>query len=460
MIFNFSSPKTLLLNNIVLILALSVSYCSQAAQSEAEIQATIIERISKSKAELNKLEKDISQQSSELANKLNDEQLAIKKLREQAAAVQRVADERVLGLDKLQERVKQWSNQSQYQYQLLSSYADSSHLLATINQPDLTVTNIDVTIIELAYQQLVKKLSPDWRNKEVIANDGSINKLAVLQIGPIEVALNSAQNQAGPLSRGTNNEAHLLSNIYDDDAVRALISLQNSGKGELTFDPSLGNANKLLKQEQGLLSHIEAGGVWALPILFFAALSLLVSLVKAIQLLRLPRIIPLLAEKIAALEVASNLTDAERHTQLNQYITQCQGAQLKLVKIAENAEVSQQRDDYLVAYLLEHKHKLEKYLGVIATSAAIAPLLGLLGTVSGMISTFKMMKIFGTGDASTVSGGISEALITTELGLIVAIPSLIISALLNRKVKSYHAQLETLAIKLSKIDFKGKGQKA
>ena len=64
-----------------------------------------------------------------------------------------------------------------------------------------------------------------------------------------------------------------------------------------------------------------------------------------------------------------------------------------------------------------------------------------------------MMTIFGTGDASTVSGGISEALITTELGLIVAIPSLIISALLSRRTKSYNAKLEANAIKLSKINF-------
>ena len=107
----------------------------------------------------------------------------------------------------------------------------------------------------------------------------------------------------------------------------------------------------------------------------------------------------------------------------------------------------------MVAYLMEYRHKVERFMNVVSVCASIAPLLGLLGTVSGMITTFKMMTIFGTGDASTVSGGISIALITTELGLVVAIPSLIASALLSRKIKSYLHDLESFAIKVSKVDF-------
>ncbi|HMW50322.1 MAG TPA: MotA/TolQ/ExbB proton channel family protein, partial [Cellvibrionaceae bacterium] len=83
----------------------------------------------------------------------------------------------------------------------------------------------------------------------------------------------------------------------------------------------------------------------------------------------------------------------------------------------------------------------------------VAPLLGLLGTVSGMINTFKMMTIFGSGDVNTVSGGISEALITTELGLIVAVPALVIGAVLTRQIKTYAHGMERFAIKISKIAF-------
>jgi biopolymer transport protein ExbB len=219
----------------------------------------------------------------------------------------------------------------------------------------------------------------------------------------------------------------------------------------------LGNAFKLLEKEEGILKHIEKGGVWALPIIFFALLSLVVSAVKAIQLIGLPKIDKSLIDKFKELvnvETSGNKEDTLRvKEEILLLSAGACGAQKNLVDIAMATPISQERDDLLVAYLIEYKHKIERFIGAIATSAAIAPLLGLLGTVSGMISTFMMMTIFGTGDASTVSGGISEALITTELGLIVAIPSLIISALLSRRTKSYNAKLEANAIKLSKINF-------
>jgi biopolymer transport protein ExbB len=96
-------------------------------------------------------------------------------------------------------------------------------------------------------------------------------------------------------------------------------------------------------------------------------------------------------------------------------------------------------------------HELERYLGPLGTIAAISPLLGLLGTVSGMITTFKAMTLFGAGDANVVSGGIAEALITTELGLVVAIPALLAHALMSRRVKTYFAQLENDAVHLSQL---------
>ncbi|HBP56797.1 MAG TPA: flagellar motor protein MotA, partial [Verrucomicrobiales bacterium] len=72
---------------------------------------------------------------------------------------------------------------------------------------------------------------------------------------------------------------------------------------------------------------------------------------------------------------------------------------------------------------------------------ATAPLLGLLGTVTGIIKTFKLMEIFGAGDPKPLISGISEALITTEMGLILAIPALIAHALLSRRVAGILAQM-------------------
>jgi biopolymer transport protein ExbB len=85
-------------------------------------------------------------------------------------------------------------------------------------------------------------------------------------------------------------------------------------------------------------------------------------------------------------------------------------------------------------------------LAFIGTTAAVSPLLGLLGTVTGMITTFELITIFGTGDARNLSSGISEALVTTEFGLIVAIPALILHAILSRKANSLLGTMEQQAI--------------
>ena len=77
-------------------------------------------------------------------------------------------------------------------------------------------------------------------------------------------------------------------------------------------------------------------------------------------------------------------------------------------------------------------HDLEKYLNSQGTVAAIAPLLGLLGTVVGMIDVFTQITTVGTGNANAIAGGISEALLTTAAGLIVAIPALVMHRYLHR----------------------------
>jgi biopolymer transport protein ExbB len=80
--------------------------------------------------------------------------------------------------------------------------------------------------------------------------------------------------------------------------------------------------------------------------------------------------------------------------------------------------------------------QLTNYLSVIGVLAAIAPLLGLLGTVTGMIATFDVLAVFGRGNAKAMAGGISEALITTQTGLLVAIPGLYMKGFLDRRARN------------------------
>lgn len=96
-------------------------------------------------------------------------------------------------------------------------------------------------------------------------------------------------------------------------------------------------------------------------------------------------------------------------------------------------------------------HELERFLTALGTIASVAPLLGLLGTVIGMIKVFTEIMIQGTGNASVLAGGISEALITTASGLAVAIPTLIFHRHFQRKVDSLVVEMEQQTIKLVEV---------
>ena len=90
--------------------------------------------------------------------------------------------------------------------------------------------------------------------------------------------------------------------------------------------------------------------------------------------------------------------------------------------------------------------ELTKNLLIIAALTKAAPLLGLLGTVSGMITTFNVMNIFGTGNAKAMSGGISEAMITTQFGLVVAIIGIYVSMILTRRARHFETLVREIGV--------------
>ncbi|TXH66770.1 MAG: MotA/TolQ/ExbB proton channel family protein [Thiothrix sp.] len=96
-------------------------------------------------------------------------------------------------------------------------------------------------------------------------------------------------------------------------------------------------------------------------------------------------------------------------------------------------------------------HRLERYLPALATIGSISPLMGLLGTVFGMISSFSQISKEGSGNPAAVAGGISEALITTAAGLVVALIAVVFHRLLKAKVDNYVIGMEQEAVKLIEI---------
>lgn len=100
-------------------------------------------------------------------------------------------------------------------------------------------------------------------------------------------------------------------------------------------------------------------------------------------------------------------------------------------------------------------HELERYLNTLGTIAAVTPLLGLLGTVIGMIKVFAAITATGVGDARALAGGISEALLTTAAGLCVAIPALILYRYLRGRVDELVVAMEGEAVRLMDAQERG-----
>jgi len=137
--------------------------------------------------------------------------------------------------------------------------------------------------------------------------------------------------------------------------------------------------------------------------------------------------------------------DAQRLKQLRQ------GSPLGAILAAGLANRSQGRDvmkESIQEAASHIVHDLEKYLNTLGTVAAVSPLLGLLGTVVGMIRVFTEITVQGTGNANALAGGISEALITTATGLAVAIPALVMHRFYTGKIDTIVVTLEQETIKL------------
>ena len=400
----------------------------------------LTDEIRASRQALAELQEEIGGERQALARRLNEARLEIESLRREAVALRRLQDEQTLSLEQLERRLDAWNEQRSFQARLLDSFAALPGTGAAADDgPAAAIARLAGYVAEQE-----ARLYPAWREKDIVLPDGRVSRADFLELGPVQWFW---QPQSG--SGGLADASFALPQaalLFEGSDAAALGRLHDSGRGEAALDPTLSRALALAGAEESLLEHLQKGGVWVIPILAFACFAVVIALAKSLALLRLPALLPALPARVehALAESGARLEGLRR---------ELKGAQAQLLDISLQARTVEQRDERLFACLLETRHRLERWLGAIAVTAAVSPLLGLLGTVSGMIATFQLMTLFGAGDPAAVSSGISEALVTTELGLVVAIPALLAHALMTRKVKSYYSRLETDAIQLSQLDY-------
>lgn len=241
------------------------------------------------------------------------------------------------------------------------------------------------------------------------------------------VALVPAGN--GVLKAWNRSAEHTARALFNDTPIDKLkIFIFESSEKEIAINA-----------EKSLLDFINSAGAigWVIVILGFIAIILMVL-----------RVIFLKNAGSSTIEIRKKVAKEIFKLDTKEALKLCKQSKSATSRVlaATIRNIDKERDhleDIVAEAVLHENHFLDRFGMAIMVIAAVAPLLGLLGTVTGMISTFDIITEFGTGDPAMLSGGISEALVTTELGLIVAIPALLVGNLLSgwsEKIKDYMEQ--------------------
>lgn len=227
------------------------------------------------------------------------------------------------------------------------------------------------------------------------------------------------------------------------DAIAA-VQAGVTGIAAVPIDPSGRIQPDSLNQKVGFLERVRSGGLVMYPLAALAVIAILLIAERLVVFYGLNR---------NADRVVQRILDACRAGDFGAAESACSGgsgAVRRVLAACLHRRALGQRamEDSIQEQLLHEMPRLQRFMGGIATLAAVAPLLGLLGTVTGIIRTFGVIRAFGNANPSLMAGGISEALLTTATGLIIAVPILIIYSVLRGRSDRIVADAERYAANL------------
>ena len=450
-------PKKLLLASIaalsLFVTANAQSFDSASAQAKQDLDSALEElkmtreTIATDKIPLirsvSTLESEVREKQSELdrLRRLRDNSdLGLNRLRDQVDAIQ-AQNEYAAGL--LDEFVRSFETRIDYsERQLYTAAAEEAKLAledSDMSQADRFNKQIDV--IDVAIDRLGKLVGGYSFAGVALTPEGNIEQGRFAAFGP-SVYYASAQTEVAGLAVTKLNAAEAsiaLPGEAFSDGIRQLVE---SGEGYIPADATLGKALKIVEGNDSIGEHLAKGGSVGTVIIALGLVCLLLGIFKIKEITTFKTPDPEKVQAVLSSMESGNTVGAQKAAQGIEGM----GGELLLTGIEHADEKRGTLEEILYEKILAVRPKLERFLSFMALTAAAAPLLGLLGTVTGMIKTFNLITIFGTGDAKSLSSGISEALVTTELGLIVAIPSLILHGLLARMAKQKIGDLEQTAV--------------
>ncbi len=251
---------------------------------------------------------------------------------------------------------------------------------------------------------------------EVLGENGTREDRAVVRVG--KFGLITRDPQPAYLGwQASSQRASILKRQPEGAALAQIGDYLSGGSGPkaLAIDPTAGSLLNRLVDAPSLSDRIAAGGLIGNLILVLGAIGISIAIFKLISIL------------IVSAKVAAQRGDLGNPNSNNPL-----GRMLKIYE--DNQDVDTETLEMrLGEAILEERPKIDRFVGTIKVISAVAPLMGLMGTVIGMIATFQAITLFGTGDPKTMAGGISQALVTTVEGLTVAIPTVLLHALVSAR---------------------------
>ncbi|MBU2970153.1 MotA/TolQ/ExbB proton channel family protein [Pseudoalteromonas sp. C2R02] len=272
--------------------------------------------------------------------------------------------------------------------------------------------------IEKVWFELQREMTEQGKVKrfesQVIIAGGQKVQQEVVRVGAFNLISNGKYLEY-------NDATNTLAELTRQPTGRFLASAQamqdaKSGFVDFTLDPTGGSILGLLVQAPGTEEQVHQGGTVGYVILAVGLIALLISLERFISLF---------------------IIGGKMRRQLKDTVARDDNPLGRVMKVKDQfPHVTYDTLELkLSEAILREMPKITRNLTLIKIISVVAPLLGLLGTVTGMINTFQAITLFGTGDPKLMAGGISQALVTTVLGLVVAIPTVFLYTILNTRSK-------------------------
>ncbi|MCG8670077.1 MAG: MotA/TolQ/ExbB proton channel family protein [Pseudomonadales bacterium] len=258
-------------------------------------------------------------------------------------------------------------------------------------------------------------------NAKVIGSSGQPQQQEVIRLGTFNLISQGVYLQFVPETGKLLPYAKQPPSHY----AKSALNFQDKAQGfsGIGVDPTRGAILNALVDTPSLIERIEQGGLIGYFILALGCVAFILSIERMVRLLVTARKINKQAQS-KKIDLRNPLGRIYKVYEDNRHLD-VEALELKLGEA-----------------ILKEKLPLERFISSIKIVAVVAPLLGLLGTVTGMINTFQAITLFGTGDPKLMAGGISQALVTTVEGLAVAVPIILIHALVNSRYKHIIMVLE------------------